>query len=185
MKSKELTGVSAIFWSMPLTLNGCMFSLMLLEEQAVNEVEPAAMYEHDAPLLTFNAFPLPSMFSLLAGAVVPMPTLPQRFKYSHCYLYVSDSMKVMEETVKIVRDGLMGGAARIDGTRIRVRDVVEKHIVLGYSPEGIAEAFNIPLAAVYEALSYYYQHAEEIREEIREDKEFVEEFRKKHEILGR
>lgn len=80
----------------------------------------------------------------------------------------------------------MSGSARIEGTRVRVRDVVEKHIVLGYSPEDIASAFNLPLAAVYEALSYYYEHSGEIQEEIRKDKEFVEKFRKefKHEILS-
>lgn len=94
-------------------------------------------------------------------------------------------MKVMEEAVKIVKGELMSGSARIAGTRIRVRDVAEKHIVLGYPPEEIAEAFNISLLAVYEALSYYYQHAEEIREEIKKDKEFIEEFRKRYEVLSR
>ena len=87
---------------------------------------------------------------------------------------------------RITKDEIMSGSARIEGTRIRVRDIVEKHIVLDYSPEGIAEAFNLPLAAVYDVLSYYYEHPEEIQEEIRKDKEFVEKFRKefKHEILS-
>lgn len=87
---------------------------------------------------------------------------------------------------KIVKDKIMSGSPRIAGTRIRVRDVVEKHIVLGYSPEDIAEAFNLSLAAVYDALSYYYECTGEIQEEIKKDKEFVEKFRKdfKHEILS-
>lgn len=87
---------------------------------------------------------------------------------------------------KIVKDKIMSGSPRIAGTRIRVRDIVEKHIVLGYSPEDISEAFDISLAAVHEALSYYYEHTEDVQEEIRKDKEFVEKFRKefKHEILG-
>jgi len=87
---------------------------------------------------------------------------------------------------KIVKDKIMSGSARIAGTRIRVRDIVEKHIVLGYSTEEIAEAFDISLAAVHEALSYYYEHMEDVQEEIRKDREFVEKFRKefKHEILS-
>ncbi|MBI2649866.1 DUF433 domain-containing protein [Candidatus Woesearchaeota archaeon] len=87
---------------------------------------------------------------------------------------------------KIIKDEIMSGSARIAGTRIRVRDIVEKYVVLSYSPEDISEAFNLPLAAVYDALSYYYEHSGEVQEEIRKDKEFVEKFRKefKHEILG-
>ena len=87
---------------------------------------------------------------------------------------------------KIVKDKLMSGSARIDGTRIRIRDIVEKYIVLSYSPEEIAEAFDISLVSVYDALSYYYKHTEEVQEEIRKDREFVEKFRKefKHEILS-
>ncbi|MBI2659626.1 DUF433 domain-containing protein [Candidatus Woesearchaeota archaeon] len=87
---------------------------------------------------------------------------------------------------KIIKDGIMSGSPRIAGTRIRVRDIVEKHVVLDYSPEEVAEAFDISLAAVHEALSYYYEHTEEVQEEIRKDKEFVEKFRKdfKHEILS-
>jgi uncharacterized protein (DUF433 family) len=87
---------------------------------------------------------------------------------------------------KIVKDKIMSGSARIAGTRIRVRDIVEKHIVLAYSPEDIAEAFDLPLAAVYEALSYYYEHTKEIQEGIRKDRESIGKFRKefKHEILS-
>ncbi|HLC62121.1 MAG TPA: DUF433 domain-containing protein [Candidatus Nanoarchaeia archaeon] len=87
---------------------------------------------------------------------------------------------------KIIKDKLMSGSPRIAGTRIRVRDIVEKYIVLSYSPEEIAEAFDISLVSVYDALSYYYKHTEEVQEEIRKDREFVEKFRKefKHEILS-
>ncbi len=87
-------------------------------------------------------------------------------------------MKILEKKSKIVRDETLGGAAKIADTRIRVMDVVEKYIVLGYSPEEIAKAFGISLASVHEALSYYYDHPEEIREDIRRHEEFVEKFRK-------
>ncbi|MEK6909957.1 MAG: DUF433 domain-containing protein [Candidatus Aenigmatarchaeota archaeon] len=86
--------------------------------------------------------------------------------------------KVLEIGVKIVRDKLMGGVARIAGTRIRVMDVVEQHLFLGSSPEYVSKAFDIPLAAVYEALAFYYQHPEEVRKDIKNHEEFVEKFRK-------
>ena len=88
---------------------------------------------------------------------------------------------------KIVADKLMSGSPRIAGTRIRVRDVAEKYIVIEESPAVIAREFGISLSDVHEVLSYYYEHTEEIQEEIRKDREFIEKFRKEmqHEILSR
>lgn len=88
---------------------------------------------------------------------------------------------------KIVKDKIMSGSPRIVGTRIRVRDVVEKHIVMNEPPAIIAREFDISISDVHEALSYYYEHTEDVQEEIRKDREFVEKFRKdfKHEILSR
>ena len=88
---------------------------------------------------------------------------------------------------KIVKDKLMSGSPRIAGTRIRVRDIVEKYIVIEESPAVIAREFGISLSDVHEVLSYYYEHTEEIQEEIRKDREFIEKFRKEmqHEILSR
>ena len=80
------------------------------------------------------------------------------------------------------------GNAKIAGTRIRVRDVVEKYVVTNESPEVIAKEFRISVSDVHAALSYYYEHAKEIKEEIRRDKEFIEKFRKemiRHEIPSR
>ena len=88
---------------------------------------------------------------------------------------------------KIVKDKLMSGSPRIAGTRIRVRDIVEKYIVIEDSPAVIAKEFGISISDVHEALSYYYENTEDIQEEIRKDKEFIEKFRKEmqHEILSR
>ena len=89
--------------------------------------------------------------------------------------------------LKIIKDKLMSGSARIAGTRIRVRDIAEKYIVMKDSPAVIAREFGISISDVHEALSYYYENAEEIQEEVRKDKEFIDKFRKefKHEILSR
>jgi len=92
------------------------------------------------------------------------------------------------ESKRIVKDKIMGGSARIDGTRIRVRDVVEKYIVLGKSPAEIADAFRISVSDVHDALSYYYRHTNEVESDIKNDKAFIEDFRKKmskHEISSR
>ena len=87
-------------------------------------------------------------------------------------------MRIVEENGKV----------KIAGTRIRVKDIVEKYVVMNESPEVIAKEFRISVSDVHEALSYYYGHAKEIREEIRRDKEFIEKFRKemiRHEIPSR
>lgn len=88
---------------------------------------------------------------------------------------------------KIVKDKIMSGSPRIVGTRIRVRDIVEKYIVMEDSPAVIAREFSISISDVHEALSYYYENTEKIQEEIRKDREFIEKFRKEmhHEILSR
>jgi len=88
---------------------------------------------------------------------------------------------------KIVKDEIMSGSARIAGTRIRVRDIVEKYIVAKESPAVIAREFSISISEVHEALSYYYEHSEEIKKEIKKDSEFIDKFRKwlEHEIPSR
>jgi len=88
---------------------------------------------------------------------------------------------------KIVKDKIMSGSPRIAGTRIRIRDIVEKYVAMDEPPAVIAQEFGLSLSDVHEALSYYYENKREIQEEIRKDKEFIEKFRKEfqHEILSR
>ncbi|HLD42036.1 MAG TPA: DUF433 domain-containing protein [archaeon] len=93
-------------------------------------------------------------------------------------------MQLSKES-RIVKDGLMSGSPRIAGTRIRVRDIVEKYVVSKDPPALIAKEFRVSISDVHAALSYYYDNIEEIREEVRKDKLFVEKFRKemiRHEI---
>jgi len=89
------------------------------------------------------------------------------------------------EGSRIVKDSLMSGSPRVAGTRVRVRDIVEKYIVSKDTPALIAKEFKVSIADVHAALSYYYENAEEIRQEVKNDKLFVEKFRKemmRHEI---
>ena len=64
----------------------------------------------------------------------------------------------------ITRDeDVLGGEPRIDGTRIGVRHVAARVVDNGRSPANVADQLDIPLADVYEALSYYYAHIDEMR----------------------
>ena len=74
-------------------------------------------------------------------------------------------------------DNVLGGEARIDGTRIGVRHVAARVIDAGQSPAYVADQLDLPLASVYEALSYYYGHIEEMREAERENEDAFERVR--------
>lgn len=81
-------------------------------------------------------------------------------------------------TAEIVRDSeICGGKACIKGTRIRVIDIVERYKFAREQPEEIAAAFDLPVETVFAALSYYYAHMPEIREELERDKELVRKLR--------
>jgi uncharacterized protein (DUF433 family) len=64
----------------------------------------------------------------------------------------------------ITRDeAVLGGEPRIDGTRIGVRHVAARVVDSGRAPAHVADQLDLPLADVYEALSYYYAHIDEMR----------------------
>lgn len=74
--------------------------------------------------------------------------------------------------------GVCGGQARIAGHRIRVMDVVIWHERCGWSPDEIVARYpQLSLAQVYAALSYYWDHVDEIRQAIAEEEALVEETR--------
>ena len=69
-------------------------------------------------------------------------------------------------------DDVLGGKARLEGRRISVYQIGETYVEAGRSPEEIADQLDISLAEVHAALTYYYEHREEMdvirdrREEI-------------------
>ncbi len=83
-------------------------------------------------------------------------------------------------TERITRTpGVCGGKACIAGTRIRVMDIVIWYEFQGKTPDEIV--FHYPtlrLSDVHHALAYYYDHIDDIREEMRREDEVAEEFRK-------
>ncbi len=59
------------------------------------------------------------------------------------------------------------GKPCIAGTGLRVTDLVMAHLFHNRSPADITSDYNISLAQVYAALAYYYQHKDELDEDIR------------------
>jgi uncharacterized protein (DUF433 family) len=80
---------------------------------------------------------------------------------------------------EIVSDkGVMGGQPRVEGHRISVLQVVEWIQQEGMDPETVATEFDLAMADIYRALTYYYDHIEEMSDwrehretRIRESKE--------------
>ena len=67
--------------------------------------------------------------------------------------------------MSITRDeDVLGGEPRIDGTRIGVRHVAARVIDSGQSPAHVADQLDVSLANVYDSLSYYYAHIDEMRD---------------------
>ena len=68
----------------------------------------------------------------------------------------------------IVSDShLCGGSPRIEGSRIPVRTIAVYVLHHGTAPEALLGYYpQLSLAAIYDALSYYYDNREEIDAEI-------------------
>jgi uncharacterized protein (DUF433 family) len=66
-------------------------------------------------------------------------------------------------------EGVCGGRARVDGTRIPVWQIVSSIVRSGSSPEEFVEAYpHVTLAQVHDALSFYYDHREELERDLRD-----------------
>ena len=79
-----------------------------------------------------------------------------------------------------ITPGICGGKPRIAGHRIRVQDVVVWHESMGMSPDDIVAQYpQLTLADIHAALAYYFDHVEEIREQMASGRRFAEELEKK------
>jgi uncharacterized protein (DUF433 family) len=79
---------------------------------------------------------------------------------------------------RIVRlPGVGGGRATIAGHRVRVLDIVLWHEHQGLAPDEIvSQVPSLTLAEVHAALAYYFDHQEEIQEEIRAERTQAEQY---------
>lgn len=68
-----------------------------------------------------------------------------------------------------------GGKPCVAGTRVRVWDVAHHIERLGETPDEVIRAYpHLSLADVYGAMAYYWDHREEIEQQMREADAFVE-----------
>jgi uncharacterized protein (DUF433 family) len=86
------------------------------------------------------------------------------------------------ETQRIqLQPGVCGGRPCIAGTRIRVQDIYVWHELQGLSADEIVSRFpHITMSDVYAALSYYWDHRDEIQRHMQEEIDFVEQMKQKH-----
>ncbi len=77
-----------------------------------------------------------------------------------------------------ITPGIAGGKPRIAGHRITVQDVVTWHELQGRSVDEISADYGITPAEVHAALTYYFDHREEITQAMREGESFVESLRR-------
>lgn len=63
-------------------------------------------------------------------------------------------------------------------TRVRVQDIYVMSELQGHSPDEIVRSLpHLTLAQVHSALAYYFDHRDEVLNEIREDQELVAKIR--------
>ncbi len=75
-----------------------------------------------------------------------------------------------------ITPGVCGGKPCIANTRIRVQDIYVWHELQGQSPDEIVSKFpQLSLADVHAALTYFWDHREEILRQMREAEAFVAE----------
>ncbi|MDJ1170284.1 DUF433 domain-containing protein [Roseofilum sp. BLCC_M154] len=87
--------------------------------------------------------------------------------------------EVISEHIQISPD-ICGGKPHIAGHRIRVQDIVIWHEQMGMSPDEIVSRYpSITLADVYAALAYYHDHFQEIRQQIQQSEQWVQELQAK------
>ncbi|MGK7946956.1 MAG: DUF433 domain-containing protein [Microcystaceae cyanobacterium] len=72
------------------------------------------------------------------------------------------------------------GKPHIVGSRITVAEIAIMYLKMGQSLELIAGKYHLSLAAVYAAMSYYYEHQETIDQQIALEEAFADEFQKNH-----
>jgi uncharacterized protein (DUF433 family) len=82
------------------------------------------------------------------------------------------SVQVIERHIEIT-PGVVGGKPRIAGHRITVQNIAIWHEHMGQSIDEICDEYDLSLAEAHAALSYYFDHREEIEQSIKEDAAFV------------
>lgn len=96
----------------------------------------------------------------------------------------STEVKKIKHPYIVRKKGVRGGFPVIESTGIKVIDIAIRYHVMGDSPDEIISVYpDITLSQVHDALSYYYEHKEELDSQWKESLEKVDKMRKKHKSL--
>lgn len=78
-----------------------------------------------------------------------------------------------------IKPEVCGGKPCVAGTRIRVQDIYVWHSLQGQSADEIVSRFpTLTLGDVFAALAYYWDHQEEISQQMRDETAFVEDLKR-------
>ena len=84
--------------------------------------------------------------------------------------------KTLDQHIEIT-PGICGGKPRIAGHRITVRQIVVWHERLGRNADEIATEYDLDLSDVYAALAYYFDHREEIDQDLEDSASWIAELK--------
>ena len=73
-------------------------------------------------------------------------------------------MATQQYRIVSAEDSELHGEPHIEGSRITVRDVYGRVEQRGLAPDRVAERYNLDIADIYEALAYYHNNPEEMRQ---------------------
>lgn len=119
------------------------------------------------------------MVSFINGWSAPLPPKASAFITSEYHPFRDSQISYHLQRVHRQNPGTCGRKVRIAGHRIRVLDIVAWHEHHGMSPDEIVSQFpTLTLSDVHAALAYYFDHIEEIRAEMQEERRIVEESRR-------
>ena len=88
------------------------------------------------------------------------------------------TIPVLDKHIEI-DPAVAGGKPHVRGHQITVQNIVIWHERMGQSVDEITSEYNLSLAEIYAALSYYFDHQDEVNTSIRESEAFVEEMKKR------
>jgi uncharacterized protein (DUF433 family) len=84
--------------------------------------------------------------------------------------YKMETLIKTEHPYIVRKSGVCGGSPIIDGSRITVRLIAE-FVKTGSTAEDILASYpHLSLAQIHDAISYYFDHKEEIEQEIEDNK---------------
>lgn len=94
-----------------------------------------------------------------------------------CNIFLQKTMTVTLDRYIEITPNIRGGKPRIAGRRITVADVAIAYLRLGQSLEEVAAEYDLTLAEVYAAMSFYYDNKVAIDQSIQASEAFAESLR--------